>query len=462
MTGLAAPAPAALDAARWPLAPDAPVLIVRRSPDARAAGLSEASLAALEIAAVADGVALDRDHGQVALALARPGRPGAAPRQLAAATLAAALAALVRDRLMADGAAGGLLVVDAGAAALAACLEALCAAPPGPAAIAVGRTADEPAGHADRALFDAGYVRLKPGACALIDAAADAYVRSDLLTDLSLLREPSSNAVSMQTLGQNGRFANQLWQYGFLWFYGLRNNCRVQTPRWIGNMLYGVEAEPPDPSFARQAFTVFTGVERHLWTMREPPVNLDFYGYFQEIPEAWRRHRQLLRRLFTPRTTFTELIDRWFARAVPPDATLVAIHVRRGDYPYFDHNAMPWFRPIPVEWYDAFLRELWPTLTRPLLFIATDDAAAVAPHFEAYDPFIAPSSEIVIPELGFLPDFSGLQRCAVQAVSNSSFSRMAALLADDSQIAYLPNMKTQRFERYGPWQDENFWARFEA
>jgi hypothetical protein len=391
------------DVARWPLAPDAPVLTVRRSPDDLTSGLSALG-----------------------------------------------------------GAAGGLLVVDGDAALLAACLETVCAAPSRPAAVAIPRAAGAPAGHADRALFDVGYVRLKPGACALVDATADAYVRSDLLTDLSLLREPSANAVSMQTLGQNGRFANQLWQYAFLWFYGLRNNCRVQTPRWIGNMLYGVKAEPPDPSFARQAFTVFTGVERHLWTMTEPPVNLDYFGYFQEIPVAWRHHRQLLRRLFAPQATFTELIERWFARTVSQDATLVAIHVRRGDYPYFDHNAMPWFRPIPIEWYDQFLAELWPTLKRPLLFIATDDAAAVAPHFASYDPIIAPSSEISIPELGFLPDFCGMQRSAILAVGNSSFSRMAAMLADDSQIAYLPNMKTQRFERYAPWQDEDFWARFEA
>jgi hypothetical protein len=355
-----------------------------------------------------------------------------------------------------------LLILDPEADLVAACLDGLCATRPGPAAVAIARADDAPQGRWDRALFDGGYVRLKPGVAASIGEPADDYVRSDLLTDLSLLREPSDNAVSMQTLGQNGRFANQLWQYAFLWFYSLRNNCRIQTPRWVGWTLYGIRSDPPDPSFTRQAFTVFTGVERHLWTMADPPVSLDFFGYFQEIPESWRRHRQLLRRLFTPKTAFVDLIERWFKRTVPADATLVGIHVRRGDYGYFDHNAMPWFRPIPIEWYDALLDELWPTLERPVLFLATDDPAAIGPHFERYQPILAPSNEIAIPEFGFMPDFCGMQRCSILAASNSSFSRMAAMLADDSQIAYLPNMKTQRFERYAAWLDEDFWARFEA
>ncbi|MEJ0067710.1 MAG: hypothetical protein WDO24_02075 [Pseudomonadota bacterium] len=458
MTGIATPAP--LTGAAWPLGPDALVLVVQ-AVTSGGSGLSDASRATLETVAIARDVAIDPPHAParppVSLELARFDRHGAPARQLVGATLATALAECARDAPSI-----GLLVVDPDATVLAACLASLCADASGPAAIAIPRDAGHLAGCWDRLLFDWGYVRLKPGACGLIADAADAYVRSDLLTDLSLLREPSSNAVSMQTLGQNGRFANQLWQYAFLTFYGLRNNCRVQTPRWIGQMLYGFKAEPPDPSFARQAFTVFTGVERHLWTMSDPPVNLDFFGYFQEIPVSWRRHRQLLRRLFTAQPMFVELIERWFKRTVPPDATVIGIHVRRGDYSYFDHNSMPWFRPIPTEWYDAFLQELWPTLERPVLFIATDDAAAVVPHFAQYEPFIVPDNEIAIPELAFLPDFWCMQRSAILAASNSSFSRMAALLADDRQIAYLPNMKTQRFERYDAWQDEDFWARFEA
>jgi hypothetical protein len=357
----------------------------------------------------------------------------------------------------------GLVVIEPAAGVLPACLAALAAEPArAPAAIAIVRSPGDPAGGCDAPRFDAGYVRLRPGACALIGAAADAYVRSALLTDLGLLREASSNAVSMDTLGSNGRFGNQLFQYAFLALYGLRNNCGVQTPRWIGQMLYGLTAEPPNPSFARQGFSLFTGVERHLWTMQTPPVNVDFWGYFQEIPASWRRHRELLRRLFTPRPMFVELIERWLARTVPAGATSVAIHVRRGDYPHFNHEHMPWFRPIPVAWYEALVRELWPTLEQPALFIATDDAAGVVPHFAAYDPVIAPAHELALPELGFLPDFHCMQRAAVLAAVNSSFSRMAALLADDGQAVYLPNMKAQRFERYQPWLDEDFWARFEA
>jgi hypothetical protein len=452
MTSLAAST--TLSGASWPLAADALILIAQAAAG-HGNGLADARRA-LDIIAQARDIAFD--GRPISLALTRLDSGGAPPApQLAGATLAAALTALA-----AETASVGMLVLDSDAALLAACLEPLCATAPGPAAIAVTRGASETAGRWDRPLFDWGYVRLKPGACALIADTADAYLRSDLLTDFSLLREPSSNAVSMQTLGQNGRFANQLWQYAFLTFYGLRNNCRVQTPRWVGQMLYGFKNDTPDPSFARQAFTVFTGVERHLWTMTDPPVNLDFFGYFQEIPVSWRRHRQLLRRLFTPQPMFTELIERWFKRTVPPDATVIGIHVRRGDYPHFDHNAMPWFRPIPTEWYDGFVRELWPTIERPVLFVATDDADAVVPHFAEYDPFIVPGGEIAIPELAFLPDFWAMQHCAILAASNSSFSRMAAMLADDRQIAYLPNMKTQRFERYDVWHDEGFWARFEA
>jgi hypothetical protein len=410
--------------------------------------------AAAAIADLVDSAAHPVAHGAGEVALR------VAPDVPEARELGAALRALGDTRI-------GLLAIDPDPALVAACLQALCRDPSGvatndPAVVAIPQASADAAGHWDRLLFDWGYVRLKPGACPGVGETAEVYLRSYLLDDLGLLREPSSNAVSMTTLGSNGRFANQLWQYAFLWFYGLRNNCRVQTPRWVGNMLYGFPAEPPNPAFHQQAFALFTGVERHLWTMAEAPVNLDYWGYFQEIPASWRRHRRLFRRLFTPQPMFVELIERWFERNLPPNATPVCIHVRRGDYPHFDHTQMPWFRPIPFEWYDRLLREIWPTLANPVLVLATDDAPAVLPHFAAYDPMIAPAAEIVLPEIGFMPDFMAMRRARVLAISNSSFSRIAAMLADDGQTTYIPNMQTERFEPYDAWMDDDFWARYEA
>ena len=445
--------------ALWPLGAGDTVLSVGVTPDRdpACAALSEPIGAALVTLGEARDVAAGDQR--LVLRLARLGGPTlpSAVSITTAETLSGALEALAREAVE-----PGLLVVESAQACLAPCLQALGATRAEPAVIALARSAGDMPGRWDRPLFDAGYVRLKPGACALIGNAADPYVRSALVSDLGLLREPSTNAVSMDTLGTNGRFGNQLFQYAFLALYALRNNCGVQSSRWIGQMLYGFPNNPPDPSFSRQGFALFTGVERHLWTMADPPVNVDFWGYFQEIPASWRHHRALLRRLFTPRAMFVDLIDRWMTRTIPADATLVSIHVRRGDYPFFNHDTMPWFRPIPVEWYDGFLAELWPTLERPVLLIGTDDATAVVPHFAAYDPMIAPAHELALPELGFLPDFLCMQRSAVLAAVNSSFSRMAALLADDGQIAYLPNMQTQRFDRYEPWLDEDFWVRFEA
>lgn len=444
---------------RWPLAPEHHVAVLR-SPDAATDRAVAVGRGMMDIVARASALALPGSAIRVALELLTIDPAGTAAATLAAETLGDAFAECGRS-----GHAIGLVVLDLAASEMVPLLGTVSALLPKLPAIAILGASNGVAIDTscyDRLLFDLGYVRLRPGASGLAADTASFYVRSALITDLGLLREPSEKAISMATLGMNGRFGNQLFQYAFLYLYGLRNNCRVQTPRWIGQMLYGITADPPDPSFIRQNFTVFTGVERHLWTMSEPPTSVDFFGYFQEVPASWRHHRNLLRQLFTPRPDFLELIERWFRRSIEPGSTLVGIHVRRGDYSQFSPEHTPWFRTIPVEWYKTLLDEIWPTLERPVLFIATDDADTVVPHFAEYAPLMAPASELVIPELQFIPDFTCLQRSSRLTVVNSSFSRMASLLAEEGQTAYLPNVVAQRFERYEPWLDEDFWMRFEA
>lgn len=312
---------------------------------------------------------------------------------------------------------------------------------------------------ADLCLFDVGFVRLSAVHDLWPTAGRTTYLRSDRLVGLDQIGEPTGGVVSMATLGSYGRFGNQLFQWAFLKLYAIRSNCRVQGGSWIGNQLYGAQAESPDPTLPRQIFIEFTGVERTLWYMREPQINIDFQGFFQEIPSSWRRHKQLFRLLFQPTPAIAQPIDQWLHDHVPAGSTLVGLHIRRGDYLVYDHVQFPWFRPIPIEWYRTLLDKIWPTLERPVLIFASDEAMLIR-HFHDYKPLMLPAPLLADPSIQYFPDFHALSRCDVLTVINSSFSRMASLLGADARRFFLPNMSASAFEPYDPWEDDAFWERF--
>ena len=318
---------------------------------------------------------------------------------------------------------------------------------------------DESAGRLDLLLFDLGFVRLR----AELLAGRRLYLRSDLLDDLSLLGEaPRERRISMSTLGINGRFANQLFQYIFLRLYGLRNNCRVLTPEWIGNHLYRIEREPiptGEPGLMELQFQPFAGAELGLWYTDQPPIQVDFWGYFQVIPASYRLHRRLIQRLLRPVPEVARPIEQWLDSQLPAGATTVGIHLRRGDYVLLGQRVNE-FRTVPLEPYFAALGELWPQLEQPRLVIATD-APELVPEFQVYDPLVAPAALLSFEPWGFFPDFHALSSCDHIFVVNSSFSRMASLLAKESTIVKIIDMKEQRFKPYSPWDDVYFWDRFE-
>ena len=136
--------------------------------------------------------------------------------------------------------------------------------------------------------------------------------------------------------------------------------------------------------------------------------------------------------------------------------TLIAVHLRRTDYHL---SELPWFRIIPEEWYLAWLREIWPTLTDPVLFVATDEPESVLAHFAEFSP----KSSVDLAGLD-LPDHVGdfeiLRGADYLAICNSSFSRMAAILAAETQRCFLPSLPERRIVPYEPWGDKGFWRRF--
>ena len=313
-----------------------------------------------------------------------------------------------------------------------------------------------------RSLFDLGLVGV--GSVRIADCEARCFLNSDCVRSVHSLGAGSRGRVAMSSLGNYGRFANQLFQYAYLKFYALRHGLTAAIPAWQGNQLFGLE----DPScvgldLPELRFGPFSEDDLMFWKMDEPPVDIDLCGYFQEIPACWQKHRPLLRRMFQLSAEHRCAIEDWHSDVTQAGRrTLVAVHVRRGDYRDYQHSKWPWFRLVPEDWYLTWLRAIWPQLHDPLLFVATDEPEATLPlfrEFETISVMLGPTTR-AIPD--HVRDFEILRRADYLAICNSSFSRMAAILASSTQKCFCPSFQMHGFAPYEPWMDRHFWCRFDT
>lgn len=310
-----------------------------------------------------------------------------------------------------------------------------------------------------RSLFDRGLICI--GSVEIDGCTTLCFLTSAAVRSLRGCHVGSRGHVTMSQLGNEGRFANQLFRYAHVKLYALRHGLTPAFPEWEGAQLFALEDKSSEGlHLSRLTFNGFAEDNGLLWEADDPPIDVDLNGYFQEIPACWQRHRQLLRRLFSLPTDPQNAIDAWrdgVTRA--GQRALVAIHVRRGDYRKLQQPDVPWFRLVPVDWYLDWLRAIWPTLRDPLLFVATDEPDVVLPRFAEFETVSAD-----FPQVKQLPahvfDFEILRQADYLAICNSSFSRMAAILAPATQMCFLPSFQTQSFARYEPWIDPAFWARF--
>ena len=313
-----------------------------------------------------------------------------------------------------------------------------------------------------RVLFDLGLVGI--GSVQLADCEARCFLNSNRIRSVHGLGSSSRGRIAMTSLGSNGRFANQLFQYAYVKLYALRHGLTVAVPAWEGNQIFGLE-DPPcvGLNLPELRFGPFTEDDLALWEADEPPVDIDLWGYFQEIPECWQKHRPLLRRLFQLSAEHRLDVDDWYSdKTHAGQRTLVAVHIRRGDYRNYSHTKWPWFRQVPEQWYIAWLRALWPQLSDPLLFVSTDEPETILPLFREFETI----SVTLGPTLRAIPDhvrdFEILRRADYLAICNSSFSRMAAILASSAQKCFCPSFQMHSFVPYEPWADRHFWSRFDT
>lgn len=130
-------------------------------------------------------------------------------------------------------------------------------------------------------------------------------------------------------------------------------------------------------------------------------------------------------------------------------ATVVALHLRRSDF----GTGKFWI--APERWYLDWLAAIWPTLDDPVLYIASDDPR-LATAFSAYRPLTADSLSAPQPGAEFLEDFFLLASAHVLAISNSTFSGMAALLNESAGTFLRPERSANGLVAFDPWDTRLF------
>ena len=258
------------------------------------------------------------------------------------------------------------------------------------------------------------------------------------------VQKPGAARLTMSVLGQKGRFGNQLLQYGFLRMYAAEHGLALEAPDWIGRDLFDLNDPArgaPLPAVREDEHDLVASLNREV-----PDVwrDADLFGFCCYPTGGLRRYRDLFRGLYRPGRKVAAIAESAEAQLRARGSTLVGIHLRRGDF------GAGRFWIAPAAWYATWLRALWPTLESPVLYVATDDAAA-ARELAEFAPLTAADLRLEVPGAEFYPDFHLLTQADALAISNSTFSFAAAMLNARARAFVRPERGAQALIGFDPW-----------
>ena len=261
--------------------------------------------------------------------------------------------------------------------------------------------------------------------------------------------EPASDhkhgRITMSTLGSNGRFGNQLLQYTVLRVLGMVHELTVEAPDWIGRWLFDL-SDPypaaPLPGLREEGDNLALLLLQK--TRSKTLADCDIWGYGCYHTRFYKPHRDLIRCLFTPGGHIRPRTAAAMVKITAKGKTLVALHLRRGDFGYGP------FWIAPETWYLDWLQILWPQLDQPVLYVASDDPN-IFHKFAAYAPLTAADFGPPIPGAEFYDDFHMLTQADYLAISNSTFSFCAGLLNERAKCFVRPDSNAQQLVAFDPW-----------
>lgn len=251
----------------------------------------------------------------------------------------------------------------------------------------------------------------------------------------------------------HGRFANELFHYFFAKQLCKRHGLVLKTPAWAGQSIFGL-SDPPLDCFAPVLHDHDPRPEvSPLWQSLDPAhpmrvANVCIYGNFQYHTGLYSEEQKAeFRRMFTPLDSVVDPLSRGLNKSLN-GGTLVAIHLRRGDY---GHIPDAYAYRTSTDSYKAWLSELWPTVDNPVLYVASDEPDAYREFLE-FSPF-------TFSILPFYTDFWVLSQAKHIAISNSSFSFAASML-NTNGTSFVRPLRDGTMIPFDPWNSDVLLGRY--
>ncbi len=283
-----------------------------------------------------------------------------------------------------------------------------------------------------------------------------AMLRATLAGQGLRLRRPAPDTrplprITSSSLASRGRFAHNVLEYILLRLYADRHGLVLETPDWVGGAFFTLDDPPqsgplPPLLFGRTLLNrLVAGGTATPPVLPGPVLNRDILSplFLFDHKES---HRERVQSWLRPRPVWSPWLDPAVDRLRAEGATVVALHLRRGDF-------VPLGYPITdTGWYVDWLRALWPRLDRPVLYLASDDLPAVRQDFAEFRPLSRQDVAPDWPHLEYLQDFHVLTQADVVGISAASgFSQLAARLNRRARIFVEPDMEGRRIRPFQPW-----------
>jgi FkbM family methyltransferase len=256
--------------------------------------------------------------------------------------------------------------------------------------------------------------------------------------------------IKMSDFGKNGRFANQLFQYTFLSSYALQHNLDIRLPEWQDGKFFNIKTNNNDKEFKKlkEPLDREPDVLRLFDFNTVDIIDKDISGYFQFHTSCYKPFKEKILSTFEINSTIANSIEKDMFSIIPKNGgTLIALHIRRGDYGngYFHHT--------PSDWYKTWLNSIWNQLYEPVLYIATDAIQEVSLEFSDFT-FLT-SENMIFSKQNKIPDhiidFQILRSADLLAIANSTFGFMASMLNTKCNVFVRSHLPSKGLISYDPW-----------